>query len=35
VAETLDRVLEAIPAVPGDDRVLAVIHDQTERVSRS
>ena len=34
VAETLDRVLAAIPAVPGDDRVLAVIHDQTERVSR-
>jgi serine/threonine-protein kinase HipA len=35
VTETLDRVLAAIPAIPGDDRVLAVIHDQTERVSRT
>jgi serine/threonine-protein kinase HipA len=33
VTETLDRVLAAIPATPGDGRVLAVIRDQTERVS--
>jgi len=35
VAETLDRVLAAIPATPGNDRVLAVIRDQAERVTRS
>jgi serine/threonine-protein kinase HipA len=35
VMETLDRVLAAIPATPGDDRVLAVIHDQAQRITRS
>jgi len=35
VAETLDQVLTAIPATPGDARVLAVIRDQAERISRS
>jgi serine/threonine-protein kinase HipA len=35
VTETLDRVLAAIPATPGDDRVLAVIREQAERVARS
>ena len=35
VAETLDQVLAAIPATPGDARVLAVIRDQAERISRS
>jgi serine/threonine-protein kinase HipA len=35
VVETLDRVLAAIPAAPGDERVLAVIRDQAERISRS
>jgi serine/threonine-protein kinase HipA len=35
VTETLDRVLAAIPATPGDDRVLAVIREQTERIGRS
>jgi len=35
VTVTLDRVLAAIPATPGDDRVLAVIRDQAERVARS
>ena len=34
VAETLDRVLTAIPATPGDERVLAVIRGQAERVRR-
>jgi serine/threonine-protein kinase HipA len=34
VTETLDRVLATIPATPGDDRVLAVIRDQTERIIR-
>ena len=34
VTETLDQVLAAIPATPGDARVLAVIHEQTERISR-
>jgi hypothetical protein len=33
VAETLDQVLAAIPATPGDARVLAVIREQAERVS--
>jgi serine/threonine-protein kinase HipA len=32
VMETLDQVLNAIPAVPGDERVLATIRAQTERV---
>ena len=35
VTETLDRVLAAIPASPGDGRVLAVIRDQAERVTRT
>lgn len=34
VTETLDRVLAAIAATPGDDRVLSVIRDQAERISR-
>jgi len=34
VAETLDRLLAATTATPGDDRFLAVVHDQAERVSR-
>jgi serine/threonine-protein kinase HipA len=34
VTETLDQVLAAIPVTPGDDRVLAVIREQAERVSR-
>ena len=33
VAETLDRVLAAIPATSGDDRVLAAIRRQAERIS--
>jgi serine/threonine-protein kinase HipA len=32
VAEALDRVLAAIPATPGDDRVLSVIRGQAERI---
>jgi serine/threonine-protein kinase HipA len=34
VTETLDRVLAAVTAVPGDARVLAVVREQAERVSR-
>jgi serine/threonine-protein kinase HipA len=34
VTETLDQVLVAIPATPGDARVLAVIREQAERISR-
>jgi serine/threonine-protein kinase HipA len=34
VAETLDQVLAAIPAASGDARVLAVIREQAERISR-
>jgi serine/threonine-protein kinase HipA len=34
VTETLDGVLAAIPSAAGDDRVLAVIREQAERVSR-
>jgi len=34
VTEMLDRILAVIPATPGDDRVLAAIRGQTERVSR-
>jgi hypothetical protein len=34
VAETLDQVLAAIPATPGDARVLAAIREQTERISQ-
>jgi serine/threonine-protein kinase HipA len=33
VAETLERVLTAIPSVPGDDQVLAIIREQAERIS--
>jgi serine/threonine-protein kinase HipA len=32
VTETLDRVLTAIPATPGDERVLAAIHEQAKRI---
>jgi serine/threonine-protein kinase HipA len=34
VTETVDRVLASIPATPGDDRVLAVIRGQAERLRR-
>jgi serine/threonine-protein kinase HipA len=34
VTETLDQVLAAVAAVPGDVRVLAVICEQAERISR-
>jgi serine/threonine-protein kinase HipA len=34
VTETLDRVLAAIPVTPGDERVLAAIREQAERISR-
>jgi serine/threonine-protein kinase HipA len=34
VTDTLEQVLTAIPAAPGDDRVLAVIRGQAERISR-
>jgi serine/threonine-protein kinase HipA len=34
VTETLEQVITAIPATPGDDRVLAVIRGQAERISR-
>jgi len=34
VAETLDQVLAALPATPGDARVLAVIRAQAERMRR-
>ena len=33
VTETLDRVLAAIPAMAGDDRVLGAIRRQAERIS--
>jgi len=33
VTETLDQVVAAIPATPGDPRVLAVIREQTHRLS--
>jgi serine/threonine-protein kinase HipA len=35
VAETLDRVLAAIPDIPGDDRVLAAIRGQAEQLRRN
>ena len=35
VAETLDRVLAAIPQTPGDERVLAVIRKQAEQLARA
>ncbi len=34
VTETLDQVLAAIPATPGDGRVLDVIREQAERINR-
>ena len=34
VTETLDRMLAAIPVTPGDERVLAAIREQAERISR-
>ena len=34
VTESLDQVLAAIPATSGDARVLAVIREQAERISR-
>jgi serine/threonine-protein kinase HipA len=34
VTGTLDQVLTAIPTTPGDPRVLAVIREQAERISR-
>ena len=34
VTEMLDRVLTAIPATPGDERVLTAIRGQAERISR-
>jgi hypothetical protein len=34
VTETLDRVLAAVAATPGDERVLAGIREQAERISR-
>jgi serine/threonine-protein kinase HipA len=35
VTETLNQMLAAIPATPGDARVLTVIREQAERISRS
>jgi serine/threonine-protein kinase HipA len=35
VAETLDRILSAIPETPGDTRVLDVIRTQTEQLRRN
>jgi len=35
VAETLDRVLAAIPETPGDQRVLRIIRNQAEQLTRS
>jgi serine/threonine-protein kinase HipA len=34
VTETLDQILAAIPAMPGDARVLAVIREQAKRISQ-
>jgi serine/threonine-protein kinase HipA len=34
VSDMLERVISAIPRTAGDDRVLSVISDQAERVSR-
>ena len=34
VIETLDRVLAAVPATPGDAPVLDVIREQAEQISR-
>jgi serine/threonine-protein kinase HipA len=35
VAETIDRVLAAVPETPGDERVLAVIGKQAEQLRRN
>jgi serine/threonine-protein kinase HipA len=35
VAETLDRILAAIPETPGDNRVLSVIRQQTEQLRKN
>jgi serine/threonine-protein kinase HipA len=35
VTETLNQMLAAIPATPGDARVLTVIREQAERINRS
>jgi hypothetical protein len=35
VAESLDQVLTAIPAASGDERVLAIIRKQAERIRDS
>jgi serine/threonine-protein kinase HipA len=35
VAETLDRILAALPETPGDRRVLAIIRKQTEQLRRN
>lgn len=35
VAETLDRILAAIPETPGDKRVLDIIRAQTEQLRRN
>ncbi|WP_232794288.1 hypothetical protein [Pseudofrankia sp. EUN1h] len=32
VTDTLDRILATIPSTPGDERVLAIIKQQAERV---
>ncbi|HEX2744214.1 MAG TPA: hypothetical protein VHN16_07405 [Streptosporangiaceae bacterium] len=34
VTQTLDQMLAAIPAIPGDLRVLDIIREQAERISR-
>jgi serine/threonine-protein kinase HipA len=34
VTETLEQVLAAIPSIPGDARVLAVIREQADRIRR-
>jgi hypothetical protein len=35
VAETLDRILGALPETPGDKRVLDVIGKRTEKLRRN
>jgi serine/threonine-protein kinase HipA len=32
VAETLDQILTAIPATPGDERVITAVRKQAERI---
>jgi len=34
VTGTLDQVIAAIPATPGDDRILTIIREQAERIGR-